>query len=124
MRFSILASVLSLLALGAMVASPGPATAAKSKMGCDTETEMWNAAAGKCEPGARKYKRKSADQPAETGHVAPIRSERVDERACDDDAVGAGPCDRPDVGRPADAEPDRDRDGAYGLDVAHEASHG
>ena len=54
MRFSILASVLSLLALGAMVASPGPATAAKSKMGCDTETEMWNAAAGKCEPGARQ----------------------------------------------------------------------
>jgi len=63
MRLSLLASVAGVLALGAMVAPPGPATAAKSKMGCDTETEMWNAAQGKCEPGTPKYKRKSADQP-------------------------------------------------------------
>lgn len=66
MRMVILASVLSVLALGALVASPGSATAAKSKMGCNTGTEIWNAALGKCEPGEPKYKRKTdaAKQPA------------------------------------------------------------
>lgn len=59
MRMAILASVLSVLVLGALVASPGSATAAKSKMGCNTGTEIWNAALGKCEPGAPKYKRKT-----------------------------------------------------------------
>ena len=42
--------------------SPDPVTASKSKMGCDTETEMWDAALGKCTPGTPKYKRKSADE--------------------------------------------------------------
>lgn len=59
MRMAILASVLSVLVLGALVASPGSATAAKSKMGCNTGTEIWNAALGKCEPGEPKYKRKA-----------------------------------------------------------------
>ena len=60
MRLSIFASVLSILAL-ATVASPGPATAAKSKMGCEVGTEVWDAAQGKCQPGTPKYQKKSAD---------------------------------------------------------------
>jgi hypothetical protein len=62
MRLSLTASVVGLLAFGSMIVSPDPVTASKSKMGCDTETEMWDAALGKCTPGTPKYKRKSADQ--------------------------------------------------------------
>jgi hypothetical protein len=62
MRLSLTASVVGLLAFGAMIVSPDPVMASKSKMGCDTETEMWDAALGKCQPGTPKYKRKSADQ--------------------------------------------------------------
>lgn len=69
MRFSVAACVLGVLALGVAVGSPSPATADKSKMGCDTVTEMWNAALGKCEPGTPKYKRKSADQPPPAAKV-------------------------------------------------------
>lgn len=64
MRLSVVASVMSVLALGTIMASPGPASAAKSKMGCEIGSEVWNAAAGKCEPGTPKYSRKSADAPA------------------------------------------------------------
>jgi hypothetical protein len=56
MRLPVFASVLSVLALGAIVTSPGPATAAKSKMGCEIGSEVWNATAGKCEPGTPKHK--------------------------------------------------------------------
>jgi hypothetical protein len=31
-----------------------PATAAKSKMGCEIGKEVWNASIGKCEPGTPK----------------------------------------------------------------------
>lgn len=61
MRLFVVASALSVLALVAMVVSPGPATAAKSKMGCEVGTEVWDAAQGKCQPGAPKYKKKSAE---------------------------------------------------------------
>jgi hypothetical protein len=64
MRLSLLASILGVLALGATVASPGPATAAKSKMGCDRATEVWDATAGKCKPGSPKKAAVSAKQPA------------------------------------------------------------
>lgn len=37
-----------------------PAAAAKSKMGCEIGTEVWNASAGKCEPGKPKYTKKAA----------------------------------------------------------------
>jgi hypothetical protein len=57
MRMSVFASVLCALALAGVVASPGPATAAKSKMGCEIGSEVWNAGTGKCEPGASKWKR-------------------------------------------------------------------
>ena len=69
MRFSVAACVLGVLALGATVGSPSLATAEKSKMGCDTATEIWNAALGKCEPGTPKYKRKAADQPPPAAKV-------------------------------------------------------
>jgi hypothetical protein len=63
MRLSILASILSALILAA-IAAPGPADAAKSKMGCEIGSEVWNAAAGKCEAGTPKYKRGSAEKKA------------------------------------------------------------
>ena len=65
MRLLVLASAMSALALAAVVVSHGPATAAKSKMGCDRETEVWNAAAGKCEAGTSKWRKKSAEATAE-----------------------------------------------------------
>ena len=34
-----------------LMVSPDPVTATKSKMGCDTDTEMWDAALGKCAAG-------------------------------------------------------------------------
>ena len=62
MRLSLTATVMGLLAFGSMMASPDPVAATKSKMGCDSDTEVWDAALGKCTPGTPKYKRKSADQ--------------------------------------------------------------
>ena len=64
MRLSVVASVVSVLALGTIMASPGPAIAAKSKMGCEIGSEVWNAAAGKCEPGTPKHSRKPAESKA------------------------------------------------------------
>jgi hypothetical protein len=57
MRLVISASVLSILALGTMVALGGPATAAKSKMGCNVGSQHWDATQGKCVAGAAKHKR-------------------------------------------------------------------
>jgi hypothetical protein len=37
-----------------------PATAAKSKMGCEIGSEVWNASTGKCEPGKPKYTKRAA----------------------------------------------------------------
>jgi hypothetical protein len=66
MRLSVFVSALSMLALVALVAGPGPADAAKSKMGCEIGTEVWNAGAGKCVPGTPKYAKKSAAADAGT----------------------------------------------------------
>ena len=41
-----------------------PADAAKSKMGCEIGSEVWNAGAGKCEPGASKWKRGDTEKKA------------------------------------------------------------
>jgi hypothetical protein len=60
MRPFLLTSVLSALALVAVAVSSGPATAAKSKMGCEKGKERWDAAAGKCVAGKSKYSGKSA----------------------------------------------------------------
>jgi hypothetical protein len=63
----VFASVLGIVAIGAVAMSPGPATAAKSKMGCEIGSEVWNATAGKCEPGTPKYsKRASTEDKAPT----------------------------------------------------------
>jgi hypothetical protein len=58
----VFASVLTVVALGSVVASPGPATAAKSKMGCEIGSEVWNATAGKCEPGTPKYAKRASNE--------------------------------------------------------------
>jgi hypothetical protein len=61
MRLFILAATAGVMAVSAAVVSPGPAAADKSRMGCDTATEVWDAALGKCAPGTPKYKRRSAE---------------------------------------------------------------
>ena len=55
MRPFLITSALSALALVVVAVSPGPATAAKTKMGCERGKEKWDAAAGKCVPGKSKY---------------------------------------------------------------------
>lgn len=56
MRSMIVAFALAAFAMGAMV---HPATAAKSKMGCEIGKEVWDAKEGKCVPGAPKAKSSS-----------------------------------------------------------------
>ena len=56
MRLALVACGLGALALSALSLSSDPAAAAKTKMGCERGKERWNAAAGKCEPGAAKAK--------------------------------------------------------------------
>ena len=48
------------IGLAAIALSIEPAAAAKSKMGCEIGSEVWNASAGKCEPGKPKYTKKAA----------------------------------------------------------------
>jgi hypothetical protein len=62
MRLSVVASVLSVFAVAALVGAPGPAGAAKSKMGCEIGSEVWNAGAGRCEPGSPKWKKADSDK--------------------------------------------------------------
>jgi hypothetical protein len=70
MRLLLLSTVAGLLTLGTMTGSPGPAAANKTKMGCDSATEVWDATLGKCQPGTAKYKRGSAQPPAEVKTAA------------------------------------------------------
>jgi len=62
MRLMVVA--LSTLALAGLVASSGPATAAKTKMGCERGKQVWNAALGRCVAGKSKYARTAARKPA------------------------------------------------------------
>jgi hypothetical protein len=71
MRLSVFASVLSVLALVALVAGPGPADAAKSKMGCEIGSEVWNAGLGKCQPGTPKWKRGDTDKKSAVAEAKP-----------------------------------------------------
>ena len=59
MRIKIVALSLGALLVGSLAY---PATAAKTKMGCEKGKEMWNAQLGKCEPGT--YTKKAAKKPA------------------------------------------------------------
>lgn len=63
MRPVVVAMAIGALALAAAVVPGGPASADKSKLGCDRETEVWNATAGRCETGTPKWKRKPAAEP-------------------------------------------------------------
>lgn len=60
MRPFLVTSTLSALLLAAIAVSTGPATAAKSKMGCERGKERWDAMAGKCVAGKSKYAGKVA----------------------------------------------------------------
>jgi hypothetical protein len=51
-------------ALACAVASSGPATAAKTKLGCERGKEVWNATVGRCEPGRSKYAKMTTRRPA------------------------------------------------------------
>jgi hypothetical protein len=56
---------LVLVALGAVAlvgiaASPGPASAAKTKMGCEVGKQVWNATLGRCEAGRSRYAKMTA----------------------------------------------------------------
>jgi hypothetical protein len=46
---------LGALALVGIAAPVGPASAAKTKMGCEVGKEVWNATLGRCEAGRSKY---------------------------------------------------------------------
>jgi hypothetical protein len=59
MRTKIVALSLGALLVGSLAY---PATADKTKMGCEKGKEVWNAQAGKCEPG--EYTKKAAKKPA------------------------------------------------------------
>lgn len=61
MRLFVCVSALGALALTTVMVPFGAATAAKSKMGCDLDTEVWNATAGKCEAGTSKWRRKATE---------------------------------------------------------------
>ncbi len=78
MRVSVFASVLSVLALGALVSAP--ADAAKSKMGCEIGSEVWNAGAGKCEPGASKWKRGDTEKKAAAADMKPDKKAGQEEK--------------------------------------------
>jgi hypothetical protein len=58
---------LGALALACLVASSEPASAAKTKMGCERGKQVWNATLGQCVAGKSKYAamaRKSAKKGA------------------------------------------------------------
>lgn len=61
MRSMIVAIGLSAFAVAAFVQ---PATAAKTKKGCEIGKEVWNASEGKCVPGKAKSMKSSAKKPA------------------------------------------------------------
>ena len=70
MRLLVLSTVVGVVAVGAVLSAPGSAVANKTKMGCDSATEAWNATLGKCQPGTAKYKRGSAQAPGEVKTAA------------------------------------------------------
>ncbi len=72
MRLTVLACGLGAIALTGLLASSDPATAAKTKMGCERGKQVWNATAGKCEPGKSKYARTTGSKGAKkAGKSAP-----------------------------------------------------
>jgi len=68
MRLVVLA--LGAVALVGIAASAGPASAAKTKMGCEVGKQVWNATSGQCEAGRSKHAGASARKPAKKGAPA------------------------------------------------------
>lgn len=62
MRLSVLACSLGAIALTGLAYSSDPATAAKTKMGCERGKEVWSAPAGKCVSGKSKYTKTAASK--------------------------------------------------------------
>jgi hypothetical protein len=62
MRIKIVMLTLGALAMGAFATGPfvHPATAAKTKLGCERGKETWDASIGKCVPGKPKKVAKKA----------------------------------------------------------------
>lgn len=74
MRLVVPAFGLSALALVGFIAGSDPATAAKSKMGCEIGKQKWNATLGRCEAAkgkATRTARKSAARKAAPKKAAP-----------------------------------------------------
>jgi hypothetical protein len=76
MRFVVVG--LGALALVGLAASAGPASAAKTKMGCEVGKQVWNATLGRCVAGKSKYAgmspRKSAKKGAAAKKAAPKKA--------------------------------------------------
>jgi len=64
MRLVVPAFGLSALAIVGFMASSEPASAAKTKMGCERGKQVWNATLGRCEAGKSKYVRMAAPKAA------------------------------------------------------------
>jgi hypothetical protein len=73
MRPLVLVVGLGGFALAALLVPDGPASADKTRKGCDRDTEVWNATLGRCEAGTPKWKRKAvvAAPPPEPAKAAP-----------------------------------------------------
>jgi hypothetical protein len=71
MRLSVLACSLGAIALVGMAYSSDPATAAKTKMGCERGKEVWSASAGKCVAGKSKYTKTAASKAKKAAKKAP-----------------------------------------------------
>jgi hypothetical protein len=71
MRLSVFACSLGAIALTALAYSSDPATAAKTKLGCERGKEVWSASAGKCVPGKSKYTKTVAKAAKKAAKKAP-----------------------------------------------------
>ena len=73
MRLLMLSAAAGAVALVSVIGSSGSAVANKTKMGCDSATEVWDATLGKCQPGSPKYKRGSPQPSAVEVKTAAVK---------------------------------------------------
>lgn len=60
MRSTIITMGVAALVAGALALAVHPASAAKTKLGCERGKEVWDASIGKCKAGTPKYSKKPA----------------------------------------------------------------
>jgi hypothetical protein len=75
MRIAFVASALSVLALVGFGASSEPASAAKTKLGCERGKQVWNATLAKCEAGKSKYTRVASKAPKKAAAKKEMKKE-------------------------------------------------